>query len=96
MYSTTILLAILPSLATAASGTLGFALGAKNADGTCKTSSDYTADFKVLQPHSKVVRGYSASQCDTAAAILPAAKAAGVKVILGIWYVYLSPTRDCI
>jgi glucan 1,3-beta-glucosidase len=89
MHSTTLLFAALPSLAAAASGTLGFALGAKNADGTCKTSSDYTEDFKVLQPHSKIVRGYAASQCDTAAAILPAAKSAGVKVILGIWYVQL-------
>ncbi|EPE36998.1 (Trans)glycosidase [Glarea lozoyensis ATCC 20868] len=85
MHSTTLLLAVLPSLAVAASGNLGFALGAKNPDGTCKTSSDYSADFKVLAPHSKIVRGYSASQCDTAEAILPAAKAAGVKVILGIW-----------
>jgi glucan 1,3-beta-glucosidase len=88
MYSTALFLAALPSLAVAASGSLGFALGAKNADGTCKSSSDYTADFKVLAHHSKIVRGYSASQCDTAAAILPAAKSAGVKVILGIWYVY--------
>ncbi|KAG9234089.1 putative glucan 1,3-beta-glucosidase [Amylocarpus encephaloides] len=80
----TLLLAVLPLLASAA-GSLGFALGAKNADGTCKSSSDYTADFKVLSPHSKVVRTYAASQCNTAQAILPAAKSAGAKVILGIW-----------
>ena len=86
MHATTLLLAALPSLAAAARGSLGFALGAKNADGTCKLATDYAADFKVLAPHSKIVRIYAASQCDTAAAILPAAKAAGVKVILGIWY----------
>jgi glucan 1,3-beta-glucosidase len=89
MHITAILLAALPSLAAAASGTLGFALGAQNPDGSCKTTKDYTADFKVLEPHSSIVRGYSASQCNTAAAILPAAKSAGVKVILGIWYVKL-------
>jgi hypothetical protein len=86
MQSLTLLLAALPSL-VAAAGSLGFALGAKNADGTCKTTSDYTGDFKTLSSHSTLVRIYAASQCDTAANILPAAKTAGFKVILGIWWV---------
>ncbi|KAF4633563.1 hypothetical protein G7Y89_g4546 [Cudoniella acicularis] len=84
MHLTTLLLASFPALATAA-GTLGFALGAKNPDGTCKATSDYTSDFATLGAHSKLVRIYAASQCDTAAAILPAAKSTGFQVILGIW-----------
>jgi glucan 1,3-beta-glucosidase len=77
-------LAVAPSLVSA-TGTLGFALGAKNADGSCKATSDYQDDFKALNDLTKLVRIYAASQCDTAANILPAAKAAGFQVILGIW-----------
>jgi len=84
MHYATLLLAVLPSLAAAA-GKLGFALGAKNADGSCKTTNDYIEDFKVLAPHSTIVRVYAAGQCNTAAAILPAAKKDGVQVVLGIW-----------
>lgn len=76
------------SAATAA-GTLGFALGDKKADGTCKFTSDYEADFDTIFKGStaRIVRGYAASDCDTAKEILPAAKSKGFKVILGIWYV---------
>ncbi|KAI1140842.1 glycoside hydrolase family 17 protein [Hypoxylon sp. FL0543] len=75
-----------PIVASAA-GQLGFALGNKKADGTCKESADYTADFAALSKEtgSKVVRIYAASDCDVAKLILPAAKTAGFKVILGIW-----------
>lgn len=71
----------------AARGNLGFALGDKKADGTCKFQADYAADFSTLGSTSKLVRVYAASDCDTAKQILPAAKAAGFQVILGIWYV---------
>lgn len=72
-----------------AAGTLGFALGDKKADGSCKFASDYEADFDTISKGStaRVVRGYAASDCDTAKEILPAAKSKGFKVILGIWYV---------
>ena len=72
----------------AAGGTLGFALGSKKADGTCKFQADYEADFKAIatESGSKMVRIYAADQCNTAQQILPAAKAQGVKVVLGIWY----------
>jgi glucan 1,3-beta-glucosidase len=83
-------LAAAPALVSAA-GSLCFALGDKNGDGTCKTQSDWAADFKAIGTvGSKVVRTYSASECDTAKEILPAAKAAGFKVILGVWYVPLA------
>ncbi len=86
MQLTTLLLAAAPALVVAR-GNLGFALGVKKADGTCKFQADYAADFKTLGGTSKLVRGYAASDCDAAKEILPAAKAAGFKVILGIWYV---------
>ncbi|ESZ94184.1 hypothetical protein SBOR_5462 [Sclerotinia borealis F-4128] len=74
------------STATAA-GSLGFALGDKKADGTCKFTADYESDFETISKGStaRVVRGYAASDCDTAKEILPAAKAKGFKVVLGIW-----------
>jgi len=69
---------------------LGFALGDKKADGTCKFQADYEADFSTLGGTSKLVRIYAASDCDTAKEILPAAKSSGFQVILGIWYALFS------
>lgn len=79
-------LAVAPSLVSA-TGTLGFALGTKNADGSCKTQSDYEADFDAISSASgsKLVRGYSASDCNSSTAIMPAAASKGFKVVLGIW-----------
>jgi glucan 1,3-beta-glucosidase len=73
-----------PALVSGA-GLLGFALGDKKPDGTCKFKADYADDFKTLSSLSKIVRVYAASDCNTAAEILPAAEAAGFQVILGIW-----------
>ena len=80
-------IAAVPAVVTAA-GTLGFALGDKKADGTCKFQADYASDFTTISSDSssKLVRVYAASDCNTAQQILPAAKAAGFQVILGIWY----------
>ncbi|GES59052.1 1,3-beta-glucanosyltransferase Bgt1 [Aspergillus terreus] len=78
------LLAALPAV-SADRGTLGFALGNKNADGSCKTSKDYQTDFDALKEVTTLVRTYSASDCDTAQNIIPAAKAKGFKVVLGVW-----------
>lgn len=80
---------LFPALA-AARGSLGFALGDKKADGTCKFQADYEADFTTLSGTSKLVRVYAASDCNTAQEILPAAKTAGFQVVLGIWYVVIS------
>lgn len=87
-FSTSALLVLAPSVVSAA-GTLGFALGTKNADGSCKSQSDYEKDFDAISGNSgaKLVRGYSASDCNMASAIMPAAKSKGFQVILGIWYV---------
>ena len=82
----TTLLAALPAFALQR-GTLGFALGTKKPDGSCKTTSDYESDFDAIKINtgSKLVRGYSASDCNCAQQILPAAKNKGFKVMLGVW-----------
>lgn len=84
-------LAVSPAVVSAA-GTFGFAMGVKNADGSCKTQKDFEDDFDVLKAHTRLVRTYSASDCDNALTIIPAAKAKGFKVVLGIWYVSLPPS----
>jgi len=83
---TPIALVLAPAVVSAA-GTLGFALGTKNADGSCKSQSDYEADFDSISASSaaRIVRGYAASDCNSAQNILPAAKTKGFKVVLGIW-----------
>jgi glucan 1,3-beta-glucosidase len=79
-------LALIPS-AVSAVGTLGFALGTKLPNGSCKFQADYEADFDTISSASgsKIVRGYSASDCNAAQYILPAAKNKGFQVVLGIW-----------
>ncbi|USP74331.1 glucan 1,3-beta-glucosidase-like protein [Curvularia clavata] len=81
------LLSASPLAVSAAKGTMGFALGTKNADGSCKTTQDYASDFSAIKSNSgaTIVRGYAASDCDMAAKALPAAQSAGFKVVLGIW-----------
>ena len=68
-------------------GTLGFALGTKKADGSCKYTADYESDFDAIQSASgsTLVRGYAASDCNCAQQILPAAKSKGFQVVLGVW-----------
>lgn len=80
-------LAVAPAVVSAA-GTMGFALGTKKADGSCKAQQDYESDFDAISGSTaaKVVRGYAAHDCDFAKNILPAAKNKGFKVVLGIWY----------
>ncbi|KAJ5902195.1 Glucan 1-3-beta-glucosidase [Penicillium taxi] len=78
------ILAAVPAVVSAR-GTLGFSLGDKNADGTCKSTSDYEADFDDLKDLATLVRTYSGTECDTPQNIIPAAKKKGFKVVLGIW-----------
>lgn len=84
-------LAAVPATVLAA-GQLGFAVGNTNADGTCKVQSDFEADFKAIKSNTQslLVRTYSSSDqygnaCNTPSQILPAAKAQGVQVLLGMW-----------
>ena len=68
-------------------GALGFALGTKKSDGSCKVTSDYEDDFDAIKSNSgsTLVRGYAASDCDCAKNILPAAQNKGFQVVLGVW-----------
>lgn len=76
----------LAGVASAATGRLGFSLGVKNADGTCKGVNEFEADFDALKAAGAgVVRTYAASDCNSAALIIPAAKNKGMKVVLGVW-----------
>ena len=72
-------------LFVSAAGTLGFALGDKKPDGSCKFTQDYEDDFDALKASTSIVRTYSASECNTAQQILPAASVKGFKVVLGVW-----------
>lgn len=80
------ILAASPALVSA-KGTMGFSLGTKKADGTCKTQQDYADDFDAIKAASgaTLVRGYSASDCNMASIAVPAAKAKGFQIMLGIW-----------
>lgn len=84
---TSLALAAAPAALAASKGKLGFALGTKNADGTCKYQADYEKDFDTIaeKTGSKIVRGYAASDCNAAQQILPAAKSKGFQVVLGVW-----------
>jgi glucan 1,3-beta-glucosidase len=74
-------------LAVSAAGTLGFAVGNTNPDNSCKSQQDYEKDFDALKGPTTVVRTYTSDGCDTAKNIIPAAKARGFKVVMGIWFV---------
>jgi glucan 1,3-beta-glucosidase len=74
-------------LAVSAAGTLGFAVGNTKPDGSCKAQQDYERDLDALTGPSKVVRTYTSDGCDTAKNIIPAAKAKGFQVVLGVWLV---------
>ncbi|KAL4766269.1 1,3-beta-glucanosyltransferase Bgt1 [Aspergillus foveolatus] len=78
-----LLAAAMPAVATR--GTFGLALGNQNPDSSCKTTDDYKKDFDAIKHLTTLVRTYSASDCDTAKNIIPAAKAKGFKVVLGVW-----------
>lgn len=79
-----VLAAAAPAVVSAR-GTMGLSLGDKKADGSCKATSDYEADFDSLKDVTTLVRVYSASECNCAKNILPVAKSKGFKVTLGIW-----------
>lgn len=76
-------------LAVSAAGTLGFAVGNTNPDNSCKSQQDYEKDFDALKGPTKLVRTYTSDGCNTAKNIIPAAKAKGFQVMMGIWFVKL-------
>ena len=75
----------------------GFNLPATLPSGACKGVNDWKKDFAVvkgLPGKFNAVRLYASSDCNTLANAVPAAKASGVKVLVGVWAeVCTSPTR---
>ncbi|CAF9933959.1 MAG: hypothetical protein HETSPECPRED_009065 [Heterodermia speciosa] len=66
----------------------GFNLPATLPSGACKSVNDWKKDFAVvkgLPGKFNAVRLYAASDCNTLANAVPAAKASGVKVLVGVW-----------
>lgn len=85
-FSTALSLALAASpAAVLARGNMGFSLGVKKPDGSCKQQVDFEKDFDVLKAHSHTVRTYAAADCGNTAFLVPAAKAKGFKLVLGIW-----------
>ena len=69
----------------AAMGDLAFNLGVKNDDGTCKDVSTFEGDLDFLKSHSKIIKTYAVSDCNTLQYLGPAAEAEGFQIQLGIW-----------
>ena len=90
-------LAVYAPASVSAAGILGFALGTKKPDGSCKYTADYEADFDAIvdASGSKIVRGYSADDCNFAQQALPAAKNKGFQIVMGVWYVLLFMSFFC-
>lgn len=65
---------------------LGFALGNKNVDGTCKYLADYEADLDTIRGGSEAVaiRAYSAEDCNTLQYLGPAVEEKGFKLVLSV------------
>lgn len=66
----------------------GFNIGANNLDGSCKSTSDWEADFnsiKAMPQGFTSVRLYAASDCNTLANAVPAALATGIQILVGVW-----------
>jgi glucan 1,3-beta-glucosidase len=68
-------------------GNLGFALGNKRVDGSCKSTEDYENDMLAIKRNSgsEIVRLYSAAECDSAEQALPAARSQKFQILLGVW-----------
>jgi len=85
--STAAVVAAASPAVVSAMGTMGWAVGTKHPDGTCKNADDYVTDFQKIESvsGSKLVRGYSASDCNSVKGMVEAAKRTGFQVLPGIW-----------
>ena len=66
----------------------GFNVGANNADGSCKTTAQWTTAFNKLAglpQHITSVRLYASSDCNTLANAVPALVSTGTKAMVGVW-----------
>jgi glucan endo-1,3-beta-D-glucosidase len=84
----TTLLALLATLSPASAYWKGLNLQATMGNGACKRQEDWAKDFSTMAalPGSFTsARVYAASDCNTLANAVPAALAAGVKLLAGVW-----------
>ena len=84
-FGTIASLTALGASSVSALGDLGFNLGVKNNDGTCKSTEDYAKDLKALSAYTSTVKVYAASDCNTLQNLGPAAEKAGFGVFVGVW-----------
>lgn len=87
MHFSSALLATLLATATqvTAIGDLGFDIGVKNNDGSCKTTEQYIQDLEILKPHTNIIKIYAVSDCNTLENLGPAAEQMGFSIFTGIW-----------
>ncbi|CCG84415.1 protein of unknown function [Taphrina deformans PYCC 5710] len=87
-------IAAILALSTGASGFYsGWNLPSNNPDGSCKGSSDWAADFSVINgafraqypAGTPAVKVFTSSDCDTAAQIIEPAVDAGLKILATVW-----------
>lgn len=88
-FSSTAAAALAVALPFATAHTSGFNVAAYNADGSCKTTAQWTTAFNKLKndlPESfTTVRVYASSDCDTLANAVPAALSTNTKILVGVW-----------
>lgn len=88
MRFSTVIAALAASLPLTTAYWTGFNIGANNADGSCKTTAQWTTAFnklKGLPQHITSVRLYASSDCNTLANAVPAALNTGTKILVGVW-----------
>jgi glucan endo-1,3-beta-D-glucosidase len=82
------LLALLATIAPVSAYWKGMNLQAHMGNGACKTQVDWAKDFSTmaaLPGHFTSARVYASSDCNTLANAVPAALAAGVTILAGVW-----------
>lgn len=87
-FSTAALTAFAASVPFTSAYYQGFNVGATNADGSCKTTAQWTTAFnklKALPQAIKTVRLYASSDCNTLANAVPAALSTGTQILVGVW-----------
>ncbi|BFZ65036.1 hypothetical protein YB2330_006199 [Saitoella coloradoensis] len=82
----TALTALALSAASVQAAVNGFSVSANNPDGSCKSPSDWGYEMSTIKSWGfDTLRLYASSDCNTLANAVPAAQAAGVKLMAGVW-----------
>jgi len=80
------LIPILALISSASAVYQGFSIGGNNADGSCRTTSDWTAVFNQVKAWGgNSVRLFASSDCNTIITALPAAMQTDIRLLAGVW-----------